>query len=65
MLLMNLESRPVVFEDVGRQVLATGKRLQPEYFMDLISKFIFFYFSYEHSRCPLGLTNKHKFKSFV
>ncbi|RXG60105.1 Mitochondrial-processing peptidase subunit alpha [Armadillidium vulgare] len=36
MLLMNLESRPVVFEDVGRQVLATGKRLQPEYFIDLI-----------------------------
>ncbi|KAB7497671.1 Mitochondrial-processing peptidase subunit alpha [Armadillidium nasatum] len=38
MLLMNLESRPVVFEDVGRQVLATGKRLQPEYFIDLIKK---------------------------
>lgn len=38
MLLMNLESRPVVFEDIARQVLATGKRLQPQHFMDLISK---------------------------
>lgn len=38
MLLMNLESRPVVFEDIGRQVLATGSRLQPQHFMDLISK---------------------------
>ncbi|XP_076036440.1 mitochondrial-processing peptidase subunit alpha [Oratosquilla oratoria] len=38
MLLMNLESRPVIFEDIGRQVLATGKRLQPQHFMDLISE---------------------------
>ncbi|XP_068213184.1 mitochondrial-processing peptidase subunit alpha [Palaemon carinicauda] len=38
MLLMNLESRPVVFEDIARQVLATGKRLQPEHFMDLIGQ---------------------------
>lgn len=38
MLLMNLESRPVVFEDIARQVLVTGKRLQPEHFIDLISK---------------------------
>ncbi|KAK8749038.1 hypothetical protein OTU49_015653 [Cherax quadricarinatus] len=38
MLLMNLESRPVVFEDIGRQVLATGKRLQPQHFMHLINK---------------------------
>lgn len=38
MLLMNLESRPVVFEDIARQVLATGKRLQPQHFIDLISK---------------------------
>ncbi|XP_042224670.1 mitochondrial-processing peptidase subunit alpha-like [Homarus americanus] len=38
MLLMNLESRPVVFEDIGRQVLATGKRLQPQHFMELIKK---------------------------
>ncbi|KAK4313571.1 hypothetical protein Pmani_015081 [Petrolisthes manimaculis] len=37
MLLMNLESRPVVFEDIGRQVLATGNRLQPQHFMELIS----------------------------
>ncbi|XP_071542871.1 mitochondrial-processing peptidase subunit alpha [Panulirus ornatus] len=36
MLLMNLESRPVVFEDIARQVLATGKRLQPQHFMELI-----------------------------
>lgn len=33
MLLMNLESRPVMFEDIGRQVLATGYRKRPEYFI--------------------------------
>ncbi|KAH8319825.1 hypothetical protein KR074_007120, partial [Drosophila pseudoananassae] len=33
MLLMNLESRPVVFEDVGRQVLVTGHRKRPEHFI--------------------------------
>jgi len=33
MLLMNLEARPVVFEDIGRQVLATGKRRRPEGFI--------------------------------
>lgn len=33
MLLMNLEARPVVFEDVGRQVLATGHRKRPEHFI--------------------------------
>lgn len=33
MLLMNLEARPVVFEDIGRQVLATGERKRPEYFI--------------------------------
>ncbi|KAG8184572.1 hypothetical protein JTE90_007688 [Oedothorax gibbosus] len=37
-LLMNLESRPVVFEDIGRQVLATGTRREPEYFIEEISK---------------------------
>lgn len=36
MLLMNLESRPVVFEDIARQVLATGKRKQTEEFIDKI-----------------------------
>ncbi|CAH1643539.1 unnamed protein product [Spodoptera littoralis] len=38
MLLMNLEARPVVFEDVGRQVLATGKRKPPSFFMNEIEK---------------------------
>ncbi|XP_030382023.1 mitochondrial-processing peptidase subunit alpha [Scaptodrosophila lebanonensis] len=38
MLLMNLESRPVVFEDVGRQVLVTGKRKRPEHFINEIEK---------------------------
>ncbi|XP_050465436.1 mitochondrial-processing peptidase subunit alpha [Cataglyphis hispanica] len=38
MLLMNLEQRPVVFEDIGRQVLATGSRKRPEYFMQAIDK---------------------------
>ncbi|KAJ2946486.1 hypothetical protein O0L34_g12534 [Tuta absoluta] len=36
MLLMNLEARPVVFEDIGRQVLATGKRKPPSYFINEI-----------------------------
>lgn len=35
---MNLEQRPVVFEDIGRQVLATGSRKRPEYFMQAIGK---------------------------
>lgn len=38
MLLMNLEQRPVVFEDIGRQVLATGSRKRPEYFMHAIDE---------------------------
>ncbi|KAI0215179.1 Mitochondrial-processing peptidase subunit alpha [Lamellibrachia satsuma] len=38
MLLMNLESRPVVFEDIGRQVLATGERLPPSHYFDEIGK---------------------------
>ncbi|KAM3966585.1 mitochondrial-processing peptidase subunit alpha [Aphomia sociella] len=38
MLLMNLEARPVVFEDVGRQVLATGKRKPPSFFINEIEK---------------------------
>eukprot|EP00088_Acartia_fossae_P048792 TRINITY_DN5332_c0_g1_i2.p1 TRINITY_DN5332_c0_g1~~TRINITY_DN5332_c0_g1_i2.p1 ORF type:complete len:536 (+),score=138.62 TRINITY_DN5332_c0_g1_i2:41-1648(+) len=38
MLLMNLESRPVIFEDVARQVLAQGHRKQPQYFIHLIDK---------------------------
>lgn len=36
MLLMNLEARPVVFEDIGRQVLATGARKKPEHFIEAI-----------------------------
>lgn len=38
MLLMNLESRPVMFEDIGRQVLASGQRKRPRYFIDEIEK---------------------------
>lgn len=38
MLMMNLESRPVIFEDVGRQVLSTGKRKLPHELCDLISE---------------------------
>jgi len=38
MLLMNLESRPVIFEDCARQVLSMGYRRQPEYFINLIDK---------------------------
>lgn len=38
MLLMNLESRPVVFEDVARQVLANGFRRPPQFFIEQIGK---------------------------
>ncbi|XP_039619798.1 mitochondrial-processing peptidase subunit alpha [Polypterus senegalus] len=38
MLMMNLESRPIIFEDVGRQVLATGKRKLPQELCDLINR---------------------------
>ncbi|XP_044261911.1 mitochondrial-processing peptidase subunit alpha [Tribolium madens] len=38
MLLMNLESRPVIFEDIGRQVLATGHRKRPQHFITEIEK---------------------------
>ncbi|CAK9291941.1 unnamed protein product [Gordionus sp. m RMFG-2023] len=38
MLMMNLESRPVVFEDIGRQVLANGSRKLPQQLLNEISK---------------------------
>ncbi|XP_064649104.1 mitochondrial-processing peptidase subunit alpha-like [Lineus longissimus] len=38
MLLMNLESRPVVFEDIARQVLANGCRRPPQWYYDEIGK---------------------------
>lgn len=38
MLLMNLESRPVVFEDIGRQVLATGQRKKTQQFIEAIGE---------------------------
>lgn len=41
MLLMNLESRPVVFEDIARQVLANGQRKKTQHFIDSIGEFIF------------------------
>ena len=38
MLMMNLEARPVIFEDVGRQVLATRSRKLPHELCALISE---------------------------
>ena len=38
MLMMNLEARPVVFEDIGRQVLATDERKEPQEFCQMIGK---------------------------
>lgn len=38
MLLMNLEQRPVLFEDIGRQVLSVGKRRDAAYYIDAINK---------------------------
>ena len=40
MLLMNLEARPVVFEDIGRKVLATEERRRPEYFIEEIGRML-------------------------
>lgn len=48
MLLMNLESRPVIFEDIGRQVLATGHRKRPQYFIDEIGEFLNFVIRINH-----------------
>ncbi|OQR77964.1 mitochondrial-processing peptidase subunit alpha-like, partial [Tropilaelaps mercedesae] len=36
MLLMNLEQRPVLFEDIGRQVLAASKRRNAKFYIDAI-----------------------------
>merc|ERR1712107_693600 len=38
MLLMNLEIRPVIFEDCAIQVLSMGHRRKPEHFISLIDK---------------------------
>ncbi|CAL8077747.1 unnamed protein product [Calicophoron daubneyi] len=38
MLLMNLETRAVTFEDIARQVLTTGVRQEPDYWVDQIGK---------------------------
>ena len=38
MLLMNLEARPVLFEDIARQVLANGHRKSPQFFLEQIEK---------------------------
>ena len=38
MLLMNLESRPVMFEDVARQVLASGSRKPATYYIEAIER---------------------------
>ncbi|KAK6194779.1 hypothetical protein SNE40_000339 [Patella caerulea] len=38
MLMMNLEARPVVFEDLARQVLAAGERKPPMYYYEQIGK---------------------------
>ncbi|KAK4337218.1 hypothetical protein RND71_043317 [Anisodus tanguticus] len=38
MLLMNLESKPVMFEDMARQVLANGERKTAQFFIEEIDK---------------------------
>lgn len=56
MLMMNLESRPVIFEDVGRQVLSTGRRKLPHELCDLISESTIFnsknYIAKKIKKCP-------------
>ena len=41
LLLMNLEQRPAVLEDICRQVLVSNSRRQPQYWFDLIGAFAF------------------------
>lgn len=40
MLLMNLETRVVNFEDIARQVINTGLRRDSSYWIECISKFV-------------------------
>lgn len=42
MILMNLEARPVVFEDIARQVLAVGHRKLPSTFIQEIGELSYF-----------------------
>ena len=53
MLLMNLESRPVIFEDVARQVLAQGKREHPHHYISKIEVQIFFGQSRNNKAVPI------------
>ena len=55
MLLMNLESRPVVFEDLARQVLSNGERKQPEYYIERIEAVT----AQDLNREPSNRTNIH------
>lgn len=41
LLLMNLEQRPAVLEDICRQVLVCNARRQPQYWFDLIGALAF------------------------
>lgn len=43
---MNLEAKPVMFEDIARQVLAHGFRKKPGAYINLISEYIFLKYSY-------------------
>jgi hypothetical protein len=40
-LMMNLEMRPVMFEDMTRQVLAHNERRKPEEYLRKIGKFLY------------------------
>ena len=42
---MNLETRPIVFEDIGRQVLANNQYRTPDEYISLIGKFHCNFFS--------------------
>lgn len=49
-LMMNLEQRPVVFEDLSRQIMSHGIRRKPQYFVNAIGMFAFVYFL-QHIQC--------------
>lgn len=59
MVLMNLEVRPVVFEDIARQVLATGKRKIPIEFIREIGLFQYLVFKLYIISYMLSKLNSH------
>ncbi|KAH8028510.1 hypothetical protein HPB51_017636 [Rhipicephalus microplus] len=59
MLLMNLEARPVMFEDIGRQVLASGHRKDADYYISEITTRRFKRLIYDEAAALLDCPHYH------